>query len=86
MVPTTALVWGVGVSWRSRAAHCRACPQVVEACLTLRPFTGGLVELSVLHMYVQVGLVEMHLVPVVWTVHVAKLAGGPHHASLMLTD
>ncbi|GAB4814159.1 hypothetical protein N2152v2_001205 [Parachlorella kessleri] len=27
--------------------------QVVEACLTLRPFTGGLVELSVLHKYVQ---------------------------------
>lgn len=30
------------------------CEQVVEACLTLRAFTGGLSELSLLHKYVQV--------------------------------
>ena len=29
--------------------------QVVEACITSRAFTGGLVELSAVHKYVQVG-------------------------------
>lgn len=29
--------------------------QVIEACITSRPFTGGLMELSLVHKYVQVG-------------------------------
>ncbi len=28
--------------------------QVIEACITSRPFTGGLLELSLVHKYVQV--------------------------------
>ncbi len=28
--------------------------QVVEACITARPFTGGLMELGLVHKYVQV--------------------------------
>ena len=34
--------------------------QVVEGCLTSRPFTGGLMELSLLHKYVQVRSTERY--------------------------
>lgn len=40
--------------------------QVVEACITARPFTGGLMDLGLVHKYVQVGAACcscLHLLP-----------------------